>query len=331
MRRGCVGLVVNGLLVSAWGPGGEVAVFSSVGASSRLAMSAAVACGAGSAAFAAALRGSWSALGLVGLGVYLRMSNWSKKPMPVGLTRRWDFTPRHLLLAGLAAVAAFILSGLVVMGVFTGLAGLVLPRLFFDPRANRKIARLEGLASWMEQLRDTMASGAGLQQVILVTSRSAPAPVAAEIRRLALDLQNRVTVRTALLRLADALEDETGDLLVAGLMQAADLSGARLSELLTLLASSAREEVAMRQRVDASQTRARNEAKTVVGLSGAMFLGLATFGRAYMAPYHTLQGTMVLTVVAAIYMSGVWLFTRLATPVTAPRLLADAHDLEPST
>jgi Flp pilus assembly protein TadB len=228
-------------------------------------------------------------------------------------------------------VVAFILSGLVVMGVFVGLAGLIVPRLFFDPRASRKIARLEGLASWMEQLRDTMASGAGLQQVILVTSRSAPAPVATEVRRLALDLQNRVTARTALLRLAHALEDETGDLLVAGLMQAADLSGARLSEILTLLATSAREEVAMRQRVDAAQTKARNEAKSVVGLSGAMFLGLATFGRAYMAPYHTFQGAMVLTVVAAIYMSGVWLFTRLATPVTAPRLLADAHDQEPGT
>jgi Flp pilus assembly protein TadB len=168
--------------------------------------------------------------------------------------------------------------------------------------------RLEALAIWTESLRDTTAGSVGLEQAIIATSRTAPTPIAPELIALADRLRVRMPLTVALHRLADDLNDASADLVVAALLLNSRLRGPGLRQVLTSLSESARAELEMRGRITAGRAATRRSVQIVVGFTLAFVLGLVLLNRAYVEPYRTPLGQLVLAIVVGFFAAGfVWL------------------------
>ena len=205
---------------------------------------------------------------------------------------------RHGAAAAAAGLVAFMVTRWPVAIPLAALAVLGLRGLGGRP-ASHLIERLEAIASWTEMLRDTLAGAAGLTQALIATASICPQAIREQV-------QHRVHRSRA----ARAAARPRIPLDVP----------ARLGDLLGALAESTREEVAMRQGVEASRSSARSAVRTVTGFSFG-FLGLmALFARPYLAPYGTPDGQAVLAVVGALFGLGLWLMAVMVRTRPVPRL-----------
>ena len=152
-----------------------------------------------------------------------------------------------------------------------------------DPAAprDRLNARSEALAVWAEMLRDTIAAHAGLREAIAVTARVAPLPIRAEVQALAVRAE-REPLTVALRRFAVEVADPVADLIVAALVIAADRQAHRLAELLSQIAAAAREQAAMRIRVETGRARTYASSRALVAIT----FGLAVVLLRVLADVH---------------------------------------------
>jgi Flp pilus assembly protein TadB len=181
--------------------------------------------------------------------------------------------------------------------------------LFGGTRMERQAtARIEGLAAWTESLRDTIAGAVGLEQAIPATVYAASPAIRPQLRLLVDRLRVRVPLAVALQRLADELDDPSADLVVAALILNARLRGPGLRQVLTSLSEAARAELDMRQRVAAGRSATRRSAQIVMIFSLSVIVLLTVVNRAYVAPYASATGQLVLTVVVGCFAGGfVWM------------------------
>ena len=228
---------------------------------------------------------------------------------------------------GLAAAGAAVL-GLATRWPVAALGGGAMgffARELASPKASRHapIERTEAIATWTEQLRDTMAAAAGLQQAIVATAPLAPEPISPEVTRAADDAQ-RAPLQPVLLRLADELSDPTADLVVTALVLAASGEAQDLGEVLSTVAASARDDAIMRRFVDASRARTRTAVRTIAAIALLTLLGLLLVGHGYLRPYSSAGGQVVLAVVLACYGAGVALLHRMGRDKPVERILSPA-------
>ena len=127
--------------------------------------------------------------------------------------------------------------------------------------------------------------------------------------------------RDALLQFADELGDPSADRVVCALLLAAAARAQRLGDLLAALADSTRDEVALRLRIETSRASVRSGVRTVLVFSVAFAVGLVLLAHAYLAPFGTAQGQVVLAVVGVLYTVGLTLMVTLARPPAPVRLL----------
>ena len=95
----------------------------------------------------------------------------------------------------------------------------------------------------------------------------------------------------------------------------------RLGDLLTALADSTRDEVALRLRVETSRAGVRSGVRTVTVFSLAFAVALAVVAHGYLAPFATVGGQMLLVVIGALYAIGLTLMASLSQPPAPVRLL----------
>ena len=224
-------------------------------------------------------------------------------------------------LAAAAGVASVAVTKWPVAGVLVGIAVYGVPRLLRQTSAAASIATLEAIATWTEMLHGTLAASAGLGQAIIATSDLSPAPIRVATEQLAAQIRSGVEPRVALLRFADEVGDPCADRVVCSLLLAFSSRAQRLGELLSALAESTREEVALRLRVETSRASIRSGVRTVVVFSLAFAGLLAVFARSYLIPFGTAKGQVVLLVVGGLYAAGLILMVALARPPRAIRLL----------
>ena len=220
-----------------------------------------------------------------------------------------------------AGVLTLIVTGWVVAGVGIALLAFSWRGLSGAAGERRALARLEGLATWTESLRDTIAGAVGLEQAIPASLRVAAPSLKEPLTRLVDRLHTRVSMSEALLRFADDLSDPGADLVIAALVINARLRGPGLRDLLGSLSSSVREELDMRRRVNADRRSTRRSVQIVIGVSVGMALGLAILDHTFLAPYNGVIGQLVLVIVVAIYAAGVLWLRRLAKFEVPERLL----------
>ncbi|MEU5647573.1 type II secretion system F family protein [Streptomyces milbemycinicus] len=230
-----------------------------------------------------------------------------------------SWNKRRLTIALVAGVAAGALTRWPVAALLTTAALLTLPGLLGpDSAAARRTERMEALALWTEMLRDTLSAAAGLEQAVLTTADIAPSALRRELGDLAVSVRSGQSLPASLRSFADEVDDPLADVVVAALVMAAQRQASQLTALLGELADSVREQVAMRQRIDAGRASIRTGVRVTVTVTLSMAVGLTVFNRPYLDPFNTLSGQAVLAIVGALFaLSFTWLTAigRLHEPV----------------
>ncbi len=224
-----------------------------------------------------------------------------------------------------AGIATLAVTRWPVAAVGGGILVAFWPALFGGAKSERDaIARLDGLASWTESLRDTIAGAVGLEQAIPATVYAASPSIQPQLRLLADRLRIRVPMPEALQQFADDLDDPSADLIVASLILNSRLRGPGLRHVLGSLADSARAELDMRQRVMAGRASTRRSVQIVVIFSLAFMVLLSVINRDYVEPYSEPIGQVVLGVIMGIFALGFIWMRRLAAFETPDRFLVKA-------
>ena len=235
---------------------------------------------------------------------------------------RWEDWWWRIALVITAAIAAWLVSGWPAAGVLAGGAAWVAPMLVgVRRRRDEMLARSEALAVWAEMLRDTISSHAGLREAIAVTARVAPAPIRTEVQALSVRAE-RDALPDALRRFAAEVKDPVADLVVAALVIAAERQAQRLAELLSQIAAAAREQSAVRIRVETGRARTYASSRALVVITFGLAVGLMVFSPTFMKPYDTVTGQVVLIGIGGAFGMALWSLVSLGRPAETPRLLA---------
>lgn len=256
---------------------------------------------------------------LVGGGVVLLVFALTPRPVsrvaaePSRLLDRIRNGGRTLPLAIGAGLLTLLLTRWIVVAIACFVLVLLWDQLFGGAKAEREgVAKIEALAAWTESLRDTVAGAVGLEQAIPATAHAAAPAIAEDLFALSDRLRVRVPLPEALQRFADDMDDAGADLIIAALILNAKLRGPGLRAVLTSLASSARAELEMRQRVNAGRKSTQRSVQIVVGVTVLFVVGLSLFNPAYVEPYNSAFGQMVLLLVLAFFGAGILWLRRLS-------------------
>ncbi|MFD4644783.1 type II secretion system F family protein [Streptomyces sp. NPDC058441] len=232
---------------------------------------------------------------------------------------------RQWLAAAVAAALTVALTGWPVAGLLALLGVLTLPRLLGRDRdAAARTARLEAVAIWAEMLRDTLSAAAGLEQAILATAPVAPPALREETARLAARIDGGQPLGQALRAFADEVDDATCDMVTAALVMAAERQARQLAGMLGQLAAATREQVTMRLKTEAGRGRVRTSVRVITCTTLGMAAGLVVLNRAYLDPYASAQGQVVLALVGGLFAVAFWWLMKIATVEEEPRVLKGA-------
>jgi hypothetical protein len=271
----------------------------------------------GGSAAVAALLGAGAGLGLVLTTLGLRRTDAPAWP-------RWRHLAGQVRLAGpggrlrmagavLAAAVVAVVTRWPVGTLLAGIAAWWLPGIAGPDRDHhRQVARIEAIASWAESLRDTLAAAAGLEQALLATEPVAPEPIRAQVTGLAVRIRQGERLPAALRAFAAGLADPTGDLVVAALLLAAQQQASDLGQLLGNLAETARAHAGMRMWIAAGRARVRTAVRIIVTATMALVLGLLAFSRAFVQPYDSAAGQVVLAAAGGLFAAAFWLLRVIA-------------------
>ena len=267
------------------------------------------------------IAGGLIAIGILGVIVGLRPTAMPERQKSrsghVALTSR----TRMLLLAGIGlGLLGWVLTGWVLAVVIAPVAVIGFPILLSAPPAAAQISRLEAMEEWTRSLSGVLTVGIGLEQALVATLRSTPAPINAEVSRLVARLRARWDTETALRAFADELDDATGDLIAANLILGARRRGAGLASVLEGLAESVAADVRARRQVEADRAKPRATARWVTLISASVLVVLALSGK-YVEPYSGPIGQVLLVVLLSAYVGTLIWMRRMATGKPLPRFL----------
>ena len=180
---------------------------------------------------------------------------------------------------------------------------------------------VEGIATWTENLRDTIAASAGLEQAIFATEHFAPRAIAEPVRRLVAGLRYG-TFEDALRRFADDVAHPTCDFVVAALITASVHQTRDLAQLLTHLSECARSECHLYMRIWVSRARMRTAIRIISGAVTTFVVGLLAFNTAYLKPFLTIEGIFVMTCIASAFAFALLSLHKLSNIRVPARFLA---------
>ncbi|HXH78406.1 type II secretion system F family protein [Nocardioides sp.] len=271
-----------------------------------------------------ALAGALIVAGLLALAVGgRRVPIAPRVPRPGRLTRARGISRRARILvaAGLAAgVLGWLVTGWVLALVLGPIAAVGLPLLLTAPDAADRIQRLEAMEEWTRSLAGVLTVGVGLEQALVATLRSTPAPIAGEVHRLVARLRARWVTEDALRAFADELDDSTGDLIAANLVLGARRRGGGLASVLEGLAESVSADVRARRQVEADRAKPRATARWVTLISASALVILAVSGD-YVEPYSSPLGQVILMLLLTAYIATLVWMKRMAIGPPLPRFL----------
>lgn len=272
------------------------------------------------------LAGSAVGLGLVVAVLYVIGAVPGRDPATPSLVRRsvqsgGRFSSR-LVVGLVAGLVVLLVTRWPVAGAAIGLLVAYWDRLAGGGGEERlAIARLEGLAVWTESLRDTIAGAVGLEQAIPSSVEATPAVLRPPLNLLVDRLRIREPLPEALLAFADDLDDPSADTVVAALVLNARLRGPGLRDVLTALASSTREELDMRRRVEASRRSVRRSVRLILGIVLSVAGAMVLLNGTYVESYDGFLGQFVLLIVTLLFLAGLLWLRRLAKPSQVERIL----------
>ena len=265
----------------------------------------------------------------VGLGLILLLRGFRAAPDAAPRVRTFPRQApsgrlwlRRVAAPAAAGMLAGMVTGWMAGAVLAALAVWTLPgALGPDREQASRIARLEAIAGWAEMLRDTLSAAAGLEQAITATAALAPDAIRGPLTAAAARLQDGHRLAAVLRELADDLADPTADLVLSGLLLAAERRASHLAEMLGSLAQAARDHAALQMSIRAARAQTRAEVRITVGATLAFAVGLVLLDRSYLHAYDTSGGQLVLLAVGFLFAAGFWTLTRIARSREPERVL----------
>ena len=244
--------------------------------------------------------------------------------------RHLDRLLLRISIAAVAAAAALWFSHWTVAAMTAALLGWWGPTWFRTRGAHeRELALVEAIAAWTEQVRDTLAAANGLEHALGATAAAAPTPIAGAVERLASRFDYE-RLPDALRRFADEVDHPMADFVVAALVIAAEKEARDLGALLGHLADAARDEARMRTRVWVGRARSRSAVRIIVVVVVCMVMGLLAFNRAYLQPYDSAGGQLVLGAIIATFVGSFVTMERLGRIAMPQRFVGRRVAMETS-
>ena len=221
----------------------------------------------------------------------------------------------------LAFIATMMITGWIVVAGSVALLVAAIPgigRPHIQTRNEQDL--VDGIATWTEQLRDTLAGAHGLEQAIVATSVHAPLALQTHVKKLA-SFIGYGSLEDGLRRFGDDLNNSTADFVVAALVTASQHQARDLGMLLTQIAQCARDESKMRSRVWVGRARTRSAVKIIATVISVFVFGLFTFNRTYLQPYSSIQGQLVLSIILGVFASSLSLMQSMAKIIEPERFV----------
>lgn len=183
------------------------------------------------------------------------------------------------------------------------------PALF--PRdAIRQRQRLEGVAKWLEDLRD-LQSGSNLDLIETLDQASmrAPKSIAAELAAFSARTGHHTPLAEALIELAEELDHPTADTAIAAMLFASgDAAGSSLHATFSMLADAARDELVARDRIDRMRLNFQRSMRRMLVILGALIGYMILVTGDTLDPYSEPIGQMWLVIPVALWaLSLMWL------------------------
>jgi len=206
---------------------------------------------------------------------------------------------------------ALLASRWLMLALLVGLLIVVWGRLLHDTRADEERTRIEGIAKWLEDLRDTLRGSAiGAEEALEQVAVRPPDAIAEPLRTFAHRRRQGFRTEDALADLAEDLAHPTADAAVAAirLVIGGSTSAGRLYGTVSALAAAARDEVTARERIDRTRAVYQSSMKRLVIIGGLLIAYLRFVGGDLLTPYDTAAGQVVLLLPLGMWMGCVlWL------------------------
>lgn len=213
-------------------------------------------------------------------------------------------------------------SGWPVAGAIVSVTILGLPVLLGTGSvATRNIARIEAVEEWTRRVADVLVAGVGLEQALAASLATCPEPIRPEVSALCARLSARWTLEQALRGFADDVDDAAADLVAAALVLGSRRRGPGLARVLTSVADSVAEDVAVRRKVEAERAKPRATARAVTLITLAV-VAVGSLNGTYLAPYASGLGQLVLAAIAAGFVACLAWMRALTLSAPEPRFLA---------
>ncbi|MEQ1702043.1 MAG: hypothetical protein ABMA25_18185 [Ilumatobacteraceae bacterium] len=225
--------------------------------------------------------------------------------------------------AGLAAgVLALFATRWALLAVMVAVMVVFWGALLHDTRADDERRRIEGIAKWLEDLRDTLRGSAiGAEEALEQVALRPPATIAGPLRTFAHRRRQGFRTEDALADLADDLAHPTADAAIAAirLVIGGNTSAGRLYGTVNALSLAARDEVAARERIDRTRAVYHSSMKRLVVI-GAVLVGyLEVAGGDLLAPYDTAVGQVVLALPLSMWLGCIFWLRSLCRYELPPR------------
>jgi len=269
--------------------------------------------------FAVLLCGASFGLGIFGILFTLNRTRNSAKSKKLSIFEIKSRFRNWLKFLGGPTVAfvAFLLTSWLLVSVVVGLVVSAVPALKSKQRLRRdERGFAEAIATWTEQLRDTLAGAHGLEQAIVATSLHAPIAISSAVSRLSAQIQYG-KLSDGLRRFADDVDHPTCDFVSAALITATEYQARDLAQLLTHLAQCARDEGRMRTRIWVGRARTRSSVRIISFVVVGFVSALVVFNREYLSVYSSFEGQVILSGIFILFGCALVMldqFSRISAP-----------------
>ena len=258
-------------------------------------------------------------LGLFGVLLNIKKANESSSKKHISILEVKTKFLNSLKFFGGPAVAlvTYLLTTWLLVSVVTGLVVSAVPALKSKQRVRRDERGLaDAIATWTEQLRDTLAGAHGLEQAIVATSVHAPLAISSAVSRLSAQIQYG-KLSDGLRRFADDVDHPISDFVSAALITATEYQARDLAQLLGHLAQCARDEGRMRTRIWVGRARTRSSVRIITFVVISFVCALVVFNREYLNVYSSFEGQIILSGILILFGCSLIMldqFSRIAAP-----------------
>lgn len=187
-------------------------------------------------------------------------------------------------------------------------------RLLRDERASEERERIEGIAKWLEDLRDTLrGSSVGAEEALEEVARRPPEAIRESLATYLFRRRQGFRTEYALADLAESLAHPTSDAAIAAirLVVSGSAGAGRLYHTVSALAAAARDEVRARERVDRTRAIYQSSMKRLV-IIGAVLVAYLRFAAGdLLDPYGTAMGQAFLILPLAMWAGCIYWLRRL--------------------